>query len=70
MDLGFQQDVRPLALRAKGTADHWTPLEQIWTAEKALKEQGFLALAEHGEVLRAALTSRSWRHDDLTMTSL
>ena len=31
----------PWLLRTKGTADHWTPLEQIWTAEKAAKSRGF-----------------------------
>jgi hypothetical protein len=35
MDLGFQSTYgRPL-LRRKGTADHWTPLEQMWVAEHA-----------------------------------
>jgi hypothetical protein len=35
MDLGFQRSYgRPL-LRRKGTANHWTPLEQMWTAERA-----------------------------------
>jgi hypothetical protein len=35
MDVGFQLRYgRALYLR-KGTADHWTPLEQIWTAERA-----------------------------------
>ena len=28
-------------LRAKGTADHWTPLEQMWVAERAYRERGF-----------------------------
>lgn len=41
MDLGFQATYAPWLLRRKGTADHWTPLEQIWTAEKALKSRGF-----------------------------
>lgn len=41
MDLGFQETYAPALLRTKGTADHWTPLEQIWTAEKALKSRGF-----------------------------
>src|SRR6185437_9830103 len=35
---------------------------------ESLQEQGFLALAEHGEVLRADLTP-SWHRLDLTMTS-
>lgn len=41
MNLGFQHTYAPWLLRAKGTADHWTPLEQIWTAEKAAKSRGF-----------------------------
>jgi hypothetical protein len=41
MDLGFQGTYAPHLLRTKGTADHWTPLEQIWTAEKAAKSRGF-----------------------------
>jgi len=41
MDLGFQRTYAPRLLRTKGTADHWTPLEQIWTAEKAAKSRGF-----------------------------
>ena len=41
MDLGFQRTYAPQLLRAKGTADHWSPLEQIWTAEKATKSRGF-----------------------------
>ena len=27
--------------RTKGTADHWSPLEQIWTAERAVHTSGF-----------------------------
>src|SRR5262249_44916451 len=41
MDLGFQHRYAAWLLQRKGTADHWTPLEQIWTAEKALKSRGF-----------------------------
>jgi hypothetical protein len=41
MDLGFQQAYAPALLQRKGTADHWTPLEQIWTAEKAARSRGF-----------------------------
>jgi hypothetical protein len=41
MDLGFQRAYGAELLRAKGTADHWTPLEQIWTAEKAHRSRGF-----------------------------
>ncbi|HWX08555.1 MAG TPA: hypothetical protein VNY33_01135, partial [Gaiellaceae bacterium] len=41
MDLGFQQSYGGWLYRHKGTADHWSPLEQIWTAEKALRSRGF-----------------------------
>jgi hypothetical protein len=35
MDLGFQQAYGLDLLRRKGTADRWTPLEQMWVAERA-----------------------------------
>jgi hypothetical protein len=35
MDLTFQRRYAPGLLRRKGTADHWTPLEQMWAAERA-----------------------------------
>jgi hypothetical protein len=35
MDITFQAHYGGWLLRAKGTADHWTPLEQIWVAERA-----------------------------------
>jgi hypothetical protein len=35
MDLAFQRTYAPKLLRKKGTADRWTPLEQMWVAEKA-----------------------------------
>jgi hypothetical protein len=41
MDLGFQAAYGRALLRTKGTADHWTPLEQIWVAERAYKSRGF-----------------------------
>lgn len=41
MDLGFQRTYAPWLLRMKGTANHWSPLEQIWTAEKAAESRGF-----------------------------
>ena len=41
MDLGFQEHYGGWLLRTKGTADHWTPLEQIWIAEKAAQSRGF-----------------------------
>lgn len=41
MSLTFQEHYGGWIYRMKGTADHWTPLEQIWTAEKALRSRGF-----------------------------
>jgi len=41
MDVTFQQSYGAWLFRHKGTADHWTPLEQMWVAEKALKSRGF-----------------------------
>jgi hypothetical protein len=41
MNYGFQATYGSWLLRTKGTADHWTPLEQIWVAEKALRSRGF-----------------------------
>jgi hypothetical protein len=35
MDIGFQRIYAPNLLRRKGTANHWTPLEQMWVAERA-----------------------------------
>jgi hypothetical protein len=35
MDLGFQRTYGRHLLASKGTADHWTPLEQMWVAERA-----------------------------------
>jgi hypothetical protein len=35
MDLAFQRTYAPKLLLKKGTADRWTPLEQMWVAEKA-----------------------------------
>ena len=35
MDVGFQRTYGAHLLLLKGTADHWTPLEQIWVAETA-----------------------------------
>jgi hypothetical protein len=37
MDLSFQRRYGGYLLRKKGTADHWTPLEQMWAAERALR---------------------------------
>lgn len=41
MDYSFQSTYAPWLLRHKGTADHWTSLEQIWTAVRAWRERGF-----------------------------
>lgn len=41
MSLGFQRSYGRWLYEHKGTADHWTPLEQIWTAERALGSRGF-----------------------------
>lgn len=44
MDLGFQQSYGARMLARKGTADHWTPLEQMWVAERAWRAgRGFTA---------------------------
>jgi hypothetical protein len=41
MDLSFQQTYGGWLLRHQGTADHWSPLEQIWVAERASRSRGF-----------------------------
>jgi hypothetical protein len=41
MDREFQATYGPALLRSKGTADHWTPLEQMWVAERAYRARGF-----------------------------
>jgi hypothetical protein len=41
MDRGFQARYGTWLYRHKGTADRWTPLEQIWTAERAVRSRGF-----------------------------
>jgi hypothetical protein len=35
MDLQFQRSYAPGLLRRRGTANRWTPLEQMWVAERA-----------------------------------
>jgi hypothetical protein len=37
MDVTFMRHYGPALLRQKGTADRWTPLEQMWVAERALR---------------------------------
>jgi len=41
MDLGFQEAYGGWLLQHKGTADHWSPLEQIWVAVRASHTRGF-----------------------------
>jgi hypothetical protein len=41
MDLSFQATYGSWLLRHRGTADHWSPLEQIWTAVRAWRVRGF-----------------------------
>lgn len=41
MNLSFQTTYGGWLLQHKGTADHWSPLEQIWTAVRAWRERGF-----------------------------
>jgi len=40
MDVGFQRTYGLDLYRSKGTADHWTPLEQMWVAERAYRTRG------------------------------
>ena len=42
MDLSFQRAYGDKLLRRKGTANRWTPLEQMWIAERAYRSgRGF-----------------------------
>jgi hypothetical protein len=42
MDIGFMRRYGAGLLHRKGTADHWTPLEQMWTAQRAHRDgRGF-----------------------------
>jgi len=41
MDLSFQATYGGWLLRHRGTADHWSPLEQIWVAVRASRVRGF-----------------------------
>jgi hypothetical protein len=42
MDLSFQRSYGADLLRRKGTADHWTAVEQMWVAERAYRSgRGF-----------------------------
>jgi Transglycosylase-like domain len=37
MSMTFQRTLAPELLRAKGTADNWTAIEQMWVAERAIR---------------------------------
>ena len=41
MDLSFQEAYGGWLLRHKGSADHWSSLEQIWVAVRAWRVRGF-----------------------------
>jgi len=42
MDIGFQATYGHVLLETKGTANNWTPLEQMWVAERAYRSgRGF-----------------------------
>ena len=42
MDIAFQRAYGPELLRAKGTADRWSAIEQMWVAERAYRSgRGF-----------------------------
>jgi hypothetical protein len=41
MDLSFQQAYGGWLLRHKGTAENWSPLEQIWVAVRGARVRGF-----------------------------
>jgi hypothetical protein len=42
MNISFQRTYGGRLLRKKGTADHWSPLEQMWVAERAYRSgRGF-----------------------------
>jgi hypothetical protein len=41
MDRGFMSTYAPRSLLRRGWADHWTPLEQMWVAERAHRTRGY-----------------------------
>lgn len=41
MDMNFQSAYGPWLLRHEGTANHWTPLQQIWAGVRAWRVRGF-----------------------------
>ena len=56
MDVGFQRTYGIELYRAKGTADHWTALEQMWVAERAYQTRGFWPWPNTARILRLAMT--------------
>jgi hypothetical protein len=43
MDVAFQRRYGAWLLRAKGRAHRWTPIEQVWVAERGRRVQGWYA---------------------------
>ena len=43
MDIAFQKRYGHWLLRRKGTANRWSPIEQIWVAERGRRVQGWYA---------------------------
>lgn len=41
MDIPFQETYAPTTYAVKGTADHWTPLEQLTAGAKAVRVRGY-----------------------------
>lgn len=41
MDRGFQSSYAPWLLLRRGWANRWTPLEQMWVAERAHRSRGY-----------------------------
>ena len=56
MDIGFQRAYGAYLLRTKGTADDWTPVEQVRGGRACLQGARLQPLAEHGPLLRSPLT--------------
>jgi hypothetical protein len=41
MDRGFMRTYAPRELLHRGLANRWTPLEQMWVAERAHRTRGY-----------------------------
>ena len=58
MDIGFQASYGGPLLATKGTAENWTPLEQMWVAERAYRSgPRVLSVAEHRARVRPDLAA-------------